>query len=170
MAVRTVSPRQAMSRGRPTFTESSRGIQLPSLSCPNSKLWMLCQKLLDPCQLAITQAEIRCRDQFFNLAGAACTNNGSRDGWIMQCPGNSDDARRDVVLLTNVCEQLCQQQVARQTRLLIFRIPFPPVIIRQMRNAFRRQTTSQQATGHRRVDNDANGVLLTIRQDFLLNI
>src|SRR5260221_4444489 len=99
MAVRTVSPRQAMSRGRPTFTESSRGIQLPSLSCPNSKLGMLCQKLLDPCQLAITQAEIRCRDQFFNLAGAACTNNGSRDGWTMQCPGNSDDARRDVVLL-----------------------------------------------------------------------
>jgi hypothetical protein len=33
MAVRTVSPRQALSRGRPTFTESSRGIQahLPCL-------------------------------------------------------------------------------------------------------------------------------------------
>ncbi len=71
-------------------------------------LRVLCQKFLDPCELAITQAEIRCRGQFFNLAGAARTNNGSRDGWIKQCPGNSDDARRDVVLLTNVCEQLCQ--------------------------------------------------------------
>src|SRR3989442_13448136 len=110
---------------------------------------MLCHELPDLLVLALTQPELSCCDRLFYLAGMTCADNRCSDRWIVQRPGDGNNSCRELMCLANLCQQVCQGQVARKAWLLEFRASLAPVVLGQVRNARPGHLACEQTRSHR---------------------
>ena len=71
--------------------------------------------------------------------------------------------------VANFPQQFDQLQVAAELRLLKAGIVAAPIVLRKLGNAFPGHRAGEQARNHGRVIDDANVVLLAIRENFLFH-
>src|SRR5207302_1285355 len=105
----------------------------------------------------------------FHLGSVASTDDSAGHGWITQHPRDRNLTGRTLNPLADLTQPLDQREVLRKPRLLKLDVATPPVAVRKTGRSFSRHRAGQQAGGHWRINDHADLVRSTIRQNLLLN-
>src|SRR5581483_11869025 len=116
------------------------------------------------------EAELGGTDVGINLRGTARAYDRAGHSRIGQRPGNRSLGGRALIKLGNLAQLLDQGQVARETRLLKLFVVLAPVVVGQARDALTRHLAAEQSRLHGRIDDDADIILPTERQNLLLDL
>src|SRR5215207_7332477 len=120
--------------------------------------------------LILGETELGRPDHAVHLVRSARAHDGRADGRVPERPGDGDLCRRPAVLLPDRVKQLDQLQVLREPRLLEVGVVAAPVVGGEVLDALGGHLAGEQATPHRRVDDDADVVLLAIGQYLILDL
>src|SRR5713101_7294320 len=107
---------------------------------------------------------------FFGLLGIAGSDDGPGYGGKTKSPCDGDRAWNGLVTGGDFLQAVNQLKIFGKARLAKFWTVLAPIVFRQLGDALASHRAGEQARGHWRVDDHADAVAFTMRQDFIFNL